>query len=536
MPHEKQVWIQEQIKENPCWVRDPLDHPSADQAREMILAKYAAHVLSGKYQPNPPKRGPFGEAEIWIKPNSVPVGIRPYRMGGDRRDIHTNLIRDCVAKGKMTPGLSSWNLPSFPVQKANGKYRLVQDFRQLNAVTEKDAQPLPRIIDILHRQGQHQIWSKLDLVDGYHQMPLKVEHQPYTCSSTPLGVMQWTVLVMGLKNAGCQFQRMMEWSLRELPQVDPYLDDILIGSSGATPEELVANHLRDVLQVMARLHELSFVCSPEKSKFFQREVEFCGHILRDGLRSPSPGKLLPIQKWEVPTTVTALRSFLGLANYFSEYVEHYAETAAPLMAKLKLNREEGKKGSKVTVVMGPVELEAFEALKRKLAQSLSLHQPLLDKPFVLRTDASDTAIGAQLMQEIGGKLRTVALYSRKLTGSQLNWAVKEKEMYAVIAALNKWSGIINFQPVLVQTDHRALEHWVTENVETPSGPRGRRGRWHEILSQFDLTIEYLPGTENLVADAMSRWAYPASSSRQDVSWHGTKEAKEEVDEQRAKEF
>ena len=124
---------------------------------------------------------------------------------------------------------------------------------------------------------------------------------------------------------------------------------------------------------------------------------------------------------------------------------------------------------------------------------------------MLRTDASDTAIGAQLMQELDGKLRTVALYSRKLTGSQLNWAVKEKEMYAVIAALHKWSGIINFQPVLVQTDHRALAHWVTENVETPSGPRGRRGLWHEILSQFDLEIEYLPGADgadNAVADAV----------------------------------
>ena len=101
------------------------------------------------------------------------MSSRQYHLGWERRNIHTNLIQDCVDKQRMTPGVSSWNLPSFPVQKADGKYRLVQGFRPLKAVTKKDAHQLPRIIDILHRQGKHKIRSKLDLVDGYHQMPLK---------------------------------------------------------------------------------------------------------------------------------------------------------------------------------------------------------------------------------------------------------------------------------------------------------------------------------------------------------------------------
>ena len=105
---------------------------------------------------------------------------------------------------------------------------------------------------------------------------------------------------------------------------------------------------------------------------------------------------------------------------------------------------------------------------------------------------------------------------------------REKETYAIVAALRKWAGYIGFQPVIVVTDHKSLQDWVTEHVDTPSGPRGRRARWHETLSQFDLQVAYTPGHTNVVADAMSRYAYPASSAREEVSFHGSMEAREEV--------
>ena len=122
------------------------------------------------------------------------------------------------------------------------------------------------------------------------------------------------------------------------------------------------------------------------------------------------------------------------------------------------------------------------------------------------------------------------IFLPKIGGSQLNWTAREKETYAIVAPLRKWAGIIGFQPVEVLTDHQSLQYWTTEHVDTPSGPRGRRARWHETLSKFDLVVKYVPGPQNVVADALSRWAYPATSQREDGSIHGSARAKEEVQE------
>jgi len=100
-----------------------------------------------------------------------------------------------------------------------------------------------------------------------------------------------------------------------------------------------------------------------------------------GARMPSPGKLLLLQWWELPQTVTDLRSFLGITNYFSEYVQNYAEAAAILMSKLQVGRGDGKKGSPKRIEWGEGDKMAFEDLKRRLAQSLCLNQPCLNQPF-----------------------------------------------------------------------------------------------------------------------------------------------------------
>ena len=133
-------------------------------------------------------------------------------------------------------------------------------------------------------------------------------------------------------------------------------------------------------------------------------------------------------------------------------------------------------------------------------------------------DASGYAVGATLEQlESEDQMPTpddvrakrtvpVAFLSRKLTASQRNWVPRELETYAIVLALQKWENWIGLQPVLVLTDHKALESWTRELLDTPSGPVGRRLRWHQLFSKFDLSVGYIPGKENEICDVLSRWA------------------------------
>ena len=161
---------------------------------------------------------------------------------------------------------------------------------------------------------------------------------------------------------------------------------------------------------------------------------------------------------------------------------------------------------------------------------VTLKTPRLDgRPFYIRTYASPYAIGAMIEQvHDEGHHHPLAFWSRKLTTRQRNCSQREQDAYAILCALQCYDGWSLGHRVEVMTDHKSLESWRTEHVDTPGGPAGRRGRWHEFLSKFDLHVTYIPGRYNTVAGALSRWAYPASEAYSEVSFHGTWKDKGEV--------
>ena len=517
--------------------QEPIVSPEVELMRKRILADYERDVFSGEVRLRPDQEHPkvrgterLGFAKLDLYPNAKPKSVKPIRLVGERAAAEQEIVEDFLARGWIEPcPASEWASNGFVVpKKEKGKWRLVVDYRQLNEATLPDAHPLPLIENMLENQSKHKIFTIVDLSKGFHQIPLHPESRAKTAMNLAGKRYQWRAMPMGIKNGPAIFQRVMDHVLQGLDCADVYIDDIIIGSSGATEEELLANHDRDVRAVLDRLRKEELVASVSKTDFFVRSVEFCGHVLENGTRRPAPGKMLALERWDKPDNVRELRGFLGLANYYSGYVQHYASIATPLINMLK-DLPKHKNGKKIGLTWNASANEAFLKLKRAITDIVPLQLADWDKDFVLTPDASNWAVGAALQQEgPDGALRPLAFFSRKLSGSQLNWSPREKECYAIVAALLKWHGWVGNKRVEVRTDHRSLENWATEDLKTVGGPSPRQARWHELFSKFDLHVVYTPGPVNPVGDFLSRWAYPANPALGDVSIHGTAQAAGDV--------
>ena len=207
-------------------------------------------------------------------------------------------MEDFLARGWIEPcPASEWASNGFVVPKREkGKWRLVVDYRQLNEATLPDALPLPLMENMLENQSKHKIFTFVDLSKGFHQIPLHPESRAETAINLAGKRYQWCVMPMGIKNGPAIFQRVMDHVLQGLDCADVYIDDIIIGSSGATKEELLANHDRDVRAVLDRLRKEELVASGSKTDFFVRSVEFCGHVLENGTRRPASGRTLALER------------------------------------------------------------------------------------------------------------------------------------------------------------------------------------------------------------------------------------------------
>ena len=528
---------------------------AAAQARKQLEERFSGTVFRDRIWPNPPECGTHGKAKLHLKEGAVPVVSRTIHLNHDRRAAMQELEAEWRRDNKIEPGRGPWRAAAFPIKKKSGKWRGVCDYALTNKQIHPDSYPLPLTENITAEMAACELFSTMDLKDAFHQVALDESSRWITCIQLPGGLWQWRVVPQGINVGPALLQRDIDATCEAVSDVaKPYFDDIIVGTRrepGMTDEQLIGKHMEDVTRLMERLEADRWVADKDKARLLMSRVEFCCHLLGGGKRTPAPGKLSAVQHWQPPPTITALRAFLGLCNYYASYVRMFAQLAAPLQEKLKVPRELGKAGSKHRIDWTPEELKAFDTLKQALVADLELYHIDSRKPFALRTDASQYAIGAALeqfpkhddvppLEEIKeGCTVAVGFMSRKLTpGQRDRWDTRDKETYAVVSGLERWAGYIGYNKVLVLTDHKSLESWHKEHV-AGMGPTGRRARWHSKLNKFRIEVIHVPGSTNIVGDALSRWAYPAHSGYDDISWHGTPQDTEEMkaalEEERRKE-
>ena len=222
-----------------------------------------------------------------------------------------------------------------------------------------------------------------------------------------------------------------------------------------------------------------------KCEFAVQKVEYLGHFISGSGISTDPAKINAVKEWPTPNSLKQLRGFLSLAGYYRRFVQNFGTIASPLHALTK----------KDSFLWSAEAQMAFDRLKEAMCNTPVLALPLFDKTFVVETDACGHGIGAVLMQEG----HPVAYISRQLKGKQLNLSIYEKELLAVIFAVNKWRHYLLPEHFIIKTDQRSLKYLLEQRLNTPI-----QQQWLPKLLEFDYEIQYKHGKENLVADALSR--------------------------------
>ena len=364
----------------------------------------------------------------------------------------------------------------------DGTWRLCIDYRQFNKVTIRNKYPLPRIDDLFDQLQGAKVFSMIDLRSGYHHLRIRESDIPKTAFRTRYGPYEFLVMSFGLTNAPSAFMDLMNWVL--FPYLDRFvivfINDILVYSRSELEHEI---HLDLVLQTLRR-HQL--YAKFNKCEFWLSRVGFLEHVVSaDGIYV-DPQKVEAVENWGQPTTVTEVRSFLGLAGYYRRFIEGFSKIVGPLHC---LTRK-GVKFEWTDRCEG-----SFQTPKEKLTLAPVLTLTEGNEGFKVYSDASYQGLGCVLMQH----KRVVAYASRQLKKHEMNYPTHDLELAAIIFALKTWRNYLYGTTCQIFTDHKGLKYLFTQKELNL-----RQRRWMELLKDYDCTIDYHPGKANVVADALSR--------------------------------
>ena len=393
--------------------------------------------------------------------------------------------------GVIEPSNSAWSSPLVPVRKKNGALRMCIDYRMLNSRTKKDSFPLPNLADSVTRFRGCEYFSSLDLLAGYHQIPVEQSSRELTAFSDGQNLYQYARMPFGVCNGPASFSRLVAVVLSGIPfdVANAYLDDILVAGKN------FEDHVTNMQLVFTRLAEHGLKLSATKCSLFRSEVEYLGHIVgRDGIRTLDKN-VKAITDFPRPDTVKQLRSFNGMVNYYRKFLEGSHEVMRPLYKATS-----GKK------LVWTEECEkAFVEAKRLLTNAPLLAYPDFseDSKFIVTCDASGIGAGATLSQIQHGEEKIIAYAGTSFNEAQLRYSPTDRELAAIRYAVNHFKAFLYGRTYTIRTDHEPLVYLYHM--------RRYDDRLHRTMEDLNIgfyELEYVPGKSNTIADALSRAAYP----------------------------
>lgn len=443
--------------------------------------------------------------KILMEDNFKPVVQPQRRLNPAMKEVIRKEVVKLLEAGLIYPiSDSSWVSPVQVVPKKGGTtvvmnekneliptrtvtgWRVCIDYRRLNTATRKDHFPLPFIDQMLERLAGHDYYCFLDGYSGYNQIAIAPEDQEKTAFTCPYGIFAYRRMPFGLCNAPATFQRCMMSIFSDMIEkhIEVFMDDFSVFGSSFD------NCLHNLSLVLERCQNSNLVLNWEKCHFMVREGIVLGHRISHKGIEVDQAKIEVIEKLPPPTNEKGIRSFLGHAGFYRRFIKDFSKIAKPL--------------TNLLVKDTPFQfnddcLNAFDTLKQKLTTAPIVTAPDWSLPFEIMCDASDIAVGAVLGQRKDKLLHVIYYASHVLNPAQLNYATTEKELLAVVYAFDKFRSYLLGSKVIIYTDHAALRYLFSKQESKP-----RLLRWILLLQEFDLEIRDKKGTENTVADHLSR--------------------------------
>ena len=422
-----------------------------------------------------------------IPTDGPPIQSRARRLDPEKLAVAKAEMQKLVDLGIAYLGKSEWSSPLLVTTKPNGGWRVCGDYRRLNNATTDDRYPVRSLQDFTAELHGKKVFSKIDLMKGYHQIPVAPKDIKKTAVITPFGLYIFPRTPFGLKNAGQDFQRLMDSILGDLPRVYVYIDDILVAS------ENMKQHLEDLEQVFKTLAANGLVIQRSKCVLGVDSLEFLGYKVDVKGISPLPDRVVAIRATKPPTSVKELQRFLGMVGYYRRFIPKAASHLYYLFEALK--------GKPKSLTWTPECQASFDATKEALASAALLFHPRPGAQLALTTDASNMAVGGVLEQRGPLGWEPLAFYSSKLKPNEQLWPPYDRELLGAFKGIRHFRDMVEGRAFTLYTDHQSL----IPSLSKKTDPQTARQTYQlSCISEYTTDIRYVQGKANLVADALSR--------------------------------